>query len=188
MFGPTSLPTDEPMSRLALLPLLLLAAATSAHAQMPPSFAGAWARVDSAPERPTVAATGDARFPIGNMGGGWGSPFTIRQTADSLVVEVVHFSSYDLQPKLRYDFALDGSETRQRINIAHAELVLRSRVRWDGATLVITTLYPNPPEIGGAPTEVRQRLTLDESGRLLMETARPGARAPDVVRTLYVRR
>lgn len=173
------------MIRVALLVLALTA---PLRAQPRPSFAGEWVRVDSAPERARVAATGDAAFRVGDMGSGWGSPLTIRQSADSLVVDVTHFSAYDLQPRLRYAFTLGGGETLNRITIGHAESAQRSRVQWNGATLIITTQHPTPPDVAPAPTEVRQTLSLDESGRLLIETMRPGAHGPNIVRTVYAKR
>lgn len=176
-----------PMTRLVSLALLVLCAAPT-RAQQRPSFSGEWARVDSTPEAVTVARAGDARFRVGDMGSGWDSPLTIRQTQDSLFVEFQHFSAYDLQPKLHYAFALDGSETRNRVNIGNAETVLPARVRWNGSSLVIVTRFPVPPEVGKGATEVRQVLSVDEGGQLVMETTRPDVHGPNVVRTVFVRR
>jgi len=168
--------------------LALMLTAAGAEGQSRPSFAGEWVRVDSAPARPAPAATGDAAFRVGDMGSGWGSPLTIRQTTDSLVVEFAQFSTYDLQPRLRYRYALSGAESVNRVIIGHAETTLRSRVAWEGDALALTTLYPTPADIGRAPTEVRQTLGLDSIGRLVVETRRPGANAPNVVRTIYTKR
>jgi hypothetical protein len=168
--------------------LVMMLTAAVSRAQSHPSFAGEWVRVDSAPARAAAAATGDAAFRAGDMGSGWGSPVTIRQTADSLVVEFAHFSTYDLQPRLRYRYALSGAESVNRIIIGHAEAALRSRAVWESDVLVLTTLYPTPPDVARAPTEVRQTLALDSSGRLVVETTRPGATAPNVVRTTYTKR
>ncbi len=160
----------------------------SAGAQAHPSFAGTWVRVDSAATGVSVAATGDAAFQVGDMGSGWATPLTITQSNDSLVVSFAHFVTYDGQPRLRYVFALDGGETVNRVMIGHAESAPRARARWQGATLVLTSLYATPPEVGAAPTEMRQALSLDDAGRLVVETTRPGARGPDVVRATYARR
>lgn len=172
--------------RLALA--LVSLSATVASAQPRPSLAGEWVRVDSTPARPTVAATGDAAFRTGDMGSGWGAPLTIRQTSDSLVVEYAQFSAYDLQPRQRYAFALDGSETRNRVIVGHAEVLQRARAVWRGGELVITTLHPAPPEISRTPTQVQQVLSLDASGQLVVETTRPGYHGANVVRTTYTRR
>lgn len=172
--------------RLAVA-LVTLCAAT-AGAQSRPSFAGEWVRVDSTTAKPTVAATGDAAFRTGDMGSGWGAPITIRQTNDSLFVEYAQFSAYDLQPRQRYAFALDGSETRNRVIVGHAESVQRARAVWRAGELVITTRHATPPEISRAPTEVQQVLSLDTAGQLVVATTRPGFRGANVVRTTYSRR
>lgn len=170
---------------IALCTLVTSLGAARAEAQARPSFAGTWVRVDSTTGGTVVAASGDAAFRIGDMGSGWGTPFTIVQTADSLVVSFAHFAAYDLQPRLRYVFALDGGETVNRVMIGHAESAPRARARWEGATLVLTSLYAVPIEVGDRPIEVRQSLALDAEGRLVVETTRPGARGPDIVRVTY---
>lgn len=157
-------------------------------AQGRPALGGTWVRLDSAAAGVTIAASGDAAFQVGDMGSGWGTPITITQGADSLAVSFAHFVAYDGQPRLRYVFALDGGETVNRVMIGHTESASRARARWEGATLVLTSLYATPPEVGAAPTEMRQALSLDAAGRLVVETTRPGARGADVVRTTYVRR
>lgn len=164
---------------LAALPLV-------ARSQSRPDFSGEWVQVDSLPEQRSVAAVGDAGFRKGNMGSGWGSPLTLRQQANQLVVEYAFFSTYDLQPRLRFTFALDGSESRNAIMIGHSELVLRSRATWLDTTLIITTTYPGP--VG--TTELRQALSLASATLLMIETARPGAGggAPVVTRTVYAKR
>jgi len=120
------------MKKAAIL-LLALTAATDGRAQLP-DFSGTWVRADSATERPSVASVGDAAFQRGTMGDGWGSPLTLRQSADTLVVEYPHFARYDLQPPLRFAYALNGSESRNAIMIGHAETRLSSRAAWRDAT------------------------------------------------------
>ena len=139
-----------------------------AQAQSRPDFTGEWTRVDSTSEQRSVAAVGDAAFRVGDMGSGWGSPLTLRQQGNQLVAEYTHFSTYDLQPKLRFVYALDGSESRNAIMIGHAESMLRSRATWRDSMLVVTTAYPGP---SGA-TEVRQVLTITSPTTLLIETTR----------------
>ena len=141
-----------------------------AHAQSRPDFTGEWTRVDSATESRSVAAVGDVAFRVGNMGSGWGSPLTIRQQGNQLIIEYTQFSTYDLQPKLHFVFTLDGSESRNAITIGHAESVARSRATWRESTLVITTTWPSPQ--GVSATEVRQVLTLESPTSLLIETVR----------------
>ena len=92
--------------------------------------------VDGVPTRTGVATKGASR---GDMGSGWGSTLTITQDARQLVVEQALFSRYDLQPPLRFVYALDGSETRNTVMMGHATQVRTSRATWDGAALRITT-------------------------------------------------
>ncbi len=180
--------TPITMSRLPAVAIAIVLA-LPLPAQPHPSFAGEWTRVDSVPEQSTVARTGDARFRVGDMGSRVG--FAALRSArhrDSLIVEFQHFAAYDLQPKLHYVFALDGSETQNRVTIGHAEAELRAQARWDGASLVIATSYSNPPGVAGGTTKVLQRLTLDANGRIEMQTVRPDIHGPNVVRTLFERR
>ena len=175
-------------SRIATLAAAgAVAVAGSASAQRP-DFSGDWVQVvDSAATRPTTAATGDAAFRRGDMGSGWGSSLSIRQSADQVIVEYPFFSTYDLQPRLRFTFALDGSESRNTVMIGHANSEPRSRVSWNGDSLVIATTFPAPPGADGRPrtSPVRQVLSLDATGGLVIETTREGV-AP--VRTSYRRR
>ena len=153
---------------------------------VPPAwqFAGTWNRVDAAEER-NVAATGDASFRSGDMGAGWGTPLTITERADSVIVEYPFFGSYDLQPPIRLAYATSGAESLNDVILSHATTRLKSRLtRKDGA-LVISTLYPSP---AGKPTEVRHTLTLETPSRLVVETLRPGANASNTTRTTYTRR
>lgn len=166
--------------------LVLAMAAHALQAQARPDFSGEWTRVDSAEQR-SVASVGDAAFRVGNMGSGLGSPLTLRQDANRLVVEYTHFGTYDLQPKLRFTYALDGSESRNPIMIGHAETVLRSRAMWQGDTLVILTFYDAPTTT--RESAVRLALVLEEPNRLVIDTQRTSvAGAAAVVRTRYAKR
>jgi hypothetical protein len=167
---------------LALLPLLTAADATRTD------FSGTWERVDAEPEVPTVAATGDVGFRSGTMGSGWGSPLTIRQDASSLVVEYPQFSAYDLQPPLRFTYALDGSESRNSVMIGHTTSRQISRVAWRDRSLVITTEFPAP--VAAGHVAVRQALTLESAETLQVETTRDGldGAPPSVTRTTWTKR
>jgi hypothetical protein len=171
-----------------------------ALAQPPVNFSGAWVRAaDSTAERgPTVATVGDASFRMGDMGTGWGvgapggAPLTITQREDSLVIEYVFFSAYDLQPPVRLAHALDGSESRNTVMIGHATSVQRSRLSWRGNTLVITTAYRLPPEVNprGGIIEVGQALTLELPASLVVETTRGGVAggSTTTTRAVYTKR
>lgn len=165
------------MHARVLAVLSFLALPSFVTAQSRPDFSGTWTRVDSSTEQRSVAAVGDASFRVGNMGSGWGSPLSLQQEGNRLVVEYAQFSTYDLQPKLRFVYTLDGSESRNSLNIGHAEELLRSRAAWRENSLVITTIYPAPT----GTTEVRQALTLESPTSLLVETTRGSS----TTRTVY---
>ena len=171
------------MTRVILAALLVAFGPGVANAQRP-DFSGEWNRVvDTTATRSSVAATGDAAFRRGDMGSGWGSPLIIRQTPDSMIVEYQQFSTYDLQPRLRFVYRLDGSESRNTIMIGHADSQLRSRPSWSGDTLIVVTTLP-APTAGGATT-LRQALSIGADGTLTLETSREGS---PVVRTTYRKR
>lgn len=172
--------------RALMIAVALGSAPEPGLAQALPDFSGEWVIVDSVAEQRSVAAVGDAGFRIGTMGSGWGSPLTLHQQSNQLVVEYAFFATYDLQPRLRFTFALDGSESRNAVMIGHAESVLRSRAAWRDTALVITTSYPGP----GGTTEVRQVLTLQAPNALVVETTRRGfaGSAAVVTRSVHARR
>jgi len=123
------------------------------------------------------------------MGSGWGSPLTITQDARQLVVEQTLFSRYDIQPPLRFVYALDGSETRNSVMTGHTTQLRVSRASWDGQALRIITTYPSiDPASGNAfTTEVIYRLTLESPTTLVIEAARGAALGgqPTKTRTVY---
>lgn len=151
-----------------------------------PDLSGEWVLVaDSAAARSSVAATGDAAFRRGDMGSGWRSPLTIRRHADSLIVQYPQFSAYDLQPPLRYVYALGGAESRNTVMIGHADMPERSRVSWSGDTLIITTALPAPADGASRVTTLRQALSLGQGGALAIETVREGT---PPIRTVWRKR
>jgi len=175
--------------RTAAFAAALMAAAPLAAQR--PDFSGTWVRVDSAPSGRSVAATGDAAFRTGDMGSGWGSPLTMTQTADRLTVVFDFFIAYDLQPKVRYAYALDGVASKNVVPVGPMETPTRSTANWDGAVLVITTTFPAPPGVNAPPgsTELRQLLSLDANGRLIIEAMRRGAAGTaNTVVSTYTRR
>ncbi len=182
------------IGRFAVLGAVLLLA-PALHAQARPDFSGRWVRVEdsTAAHAPAVATAGDLPFRTGDLGSGWGTaaaPLTITQRADSVIVEYVFFSSYDLQPPVRLAYAVDGAESVNSVMIGHATSVQRARLAWNGATLVITTDYPLPRDVSPARTiAVRQTLALESPATLTIETRRAGllGAAPTTVTTRYAR-
>jgi hypothetical protein len=168
--------------------LLTLLVVSSVAAQARPDFSGTWV---AGPESgSSIATAGDAAFRVGDMGSGWGTPLTITQRRDSLVVEYVFFSSYDLQPPVRLAYALDGSESPNTIILGHASAIQRARLAWMDTSLVITTRHPVPREVAAASAvEVRHTLTMASPTSLVVETTRPGVNgALQTVRTTYTKR
>lgn len=158
--------------RLAILTLALAASAEAQNREVS-GFSGTWVRVDAdSARRPTVAATGDASFRTGDMGSGWGSPLTLTLRPDSLIVEYVWYTAYDLQPPVRLAFAADGQESFNGVMVGHATMRQRSRLARRDSALVITTQHDVP---GGGTVEVRQTLALESPTSLIVETTRAGA-------------
>ena len=164
--------------------LSLQLAAASAYAQQP-SFAGRWAAAsDSAPSG-RGATTGSA-------GSGLGTPLTITQDSAQLTVAYPFFSRYDMQPPIKFTYALDGSESRNTVMVGEGVQEQFSRAAWTGAALVITTIYVIANPTGARDSlraEVVQRLLLESPTRLIMETTRAGVLGglPSITRTVYTK-
>ena len=129
-----------------------------AQAQGKPDFSGRWtsdldpaAVAAAAADQPAGAAgqrgrgAGPAggRGGRGDMGSGWGSTIAIAQDAARLTVEYVFFSRGDMQPPMRFVYALDGSETNNTVMMGNGMQAQASRTSWDGDKLVITTRTPS---------------------------------------------
>jgi hypothetical protein len=165
------------MTRPAVTALILAAALSAARAAQPPvDFSGQWTLEPPAiATTPAVPGTPAAAAAPGDMGSGWGTPMTIAQDAAALTVEYTVFSRYDLQPPLRFRYLLDGSEGRTTVLLGRGEHVERSRARWDGQALVITTTI-SVIERGVPPftAEMTRRLALESPGTLVVEVTRTG--------------
>jgi hypothetical protein len=169
------------MTKFAWLSVVLPLAATVVTAQHP-DLSGEWVRVDSVAR--SVAATGDASFRRGDMGSGWGATLGIAQRPDSIVIAYDYFVAYDLQPRVRLAYAADGGASRISVMIGHTESVQSARLSWEGSAMVIRTTHPAPLHTAGRipETVVRQTLTLDADGSLVVETTRGQTSA---TRTVY---
>lgn len=182
-----------------LAALVVTSFATSVVAQSKPDFSGRWttdpdpaaaAAALAAPARAGAppAGTGQRGGGRGDMGSGWGSTITITQDA-RLTVEYAFFGRGDMQPPLKFVYALDGSETRNSVMMGRGIQQSASTAVWQGDTLVITTIHAFPdPETGKTTgVEVKQALSLDSPTSLVVETTRrglPGAQ-PSTTRTVY---
>jgi len=157
-------------------------------------FSGTWstAVVSSAP--PTGRSD---PLPVATLGSGWGDRISILHNTERLEVERVFFVPREIQPLVRYRFALDGSETENAVTMGRTGLAPTSKTAWDGDRLVITTLYPfQDPENGRWLTnEVIQTIWLQPARgtpwepSLVVETTRSKALSglPSTNRTVYRR-
>ena len=174
---------------------------TLAVAQSKPDFSGRWttdpdpAAAAAAPPAPPragtpPAGTGQRGGGRGDMGSGWGSTITITQDATRLTVEYAFFGRGDMQPPLKFVYALDGSETRNSVMMGRGIQQSASTAVWQGDTLVITTIHAFPdPETGkAAGVEVKQALSLESPTSLVVETTRPAVRDGPLSKTRNVYR
>ena len=147
-------------------------------AQPPADFSGRWT-LDAPAVATTAAVPGRpaSTSAPGDMGSGWGPSISVAQDANHLTVEYQVFSRYDLQPPLRFTYALDGSESGNSVNMGRGEQVETSRARWDGQTLVIVTTFHVTDRDAGNPftIDMTRRLSLDSPTTLIVEVTRSGA-------------
>lgn len=151
----------------------------TALAQDRRSFAGEWVR-----ERP--AAEADAFREIGS---GWGDRIVVRQDATKLTVEYAFFARADMQPVLRFSYALDGSETKNAVMMGREIQRQTSRAQWSGNDLIIVTTYGFVLDGKPMTGDVRQLLSLEAPARLVIETTRSGVMGGEatVNRSVYRR-
>jgi hypothetical protein len=133
-------------------------------AQAPPDLSGRWTTEPAQGTRP-------------DAGSGWGSTITLSQDPRQLTVEYAFFTRGDMQPPLKFTYALDGSESRNPVMMGRGKQTERAKAAWDGQTLVITTTHDfKDPSSGKAGSiDVVRRLSLESSDTLVVETLRGGA-------------
>jgi hypothetical protein len=123
------------------------------------------------------------------MGSGWGSTITIAQDAARLTVEYAFFARGDMQPPLRFTYALDGSETRNTVMMGQGVQLQTSKTAWDAGALVITTIHTLTDPASGKPipVAVTQKLSLESPVSLVVETTRAGVLGgpPSTTKTVY---
>jgi hypothetical protein len=123
------------------------------------------------------------------MGSGWGSTITVTQDTSRLTVEYAFFTRGDMQPPLRFAYALDGSETKNSVMMGRGVQVQTARTAWDGARLVITSTYTFSHPETGQPTqgELVRTLSMPTPDSLVVETVRAGVLGgpPSTTRTVY---
>jgi len=176
------------MSRVSgvLIALAIVVITANANAQAKPDFTGRWV----IPQTTADSGRGGApRGSVGSVGSGWGSDITIAQDSQRLTVEYVFFGRGDMQPPLKFVYALDGTETRNRVMMGRGIEDRASKAVWDGNRFVITTTFAFPDPVTGKPTstEMKQVLSLESPTALVVETTRSGfmGGAPATTKTVY---
>jgi hypothetical protein len=159
-----------------------------------PDFSGAWSTAVLSSAPPTGRPPPP---PVPDLGSGWGNEISIVHKDDELTVERVIFVPREVQPLVRYRFALDGSETENAVTLGRTGRPPLSTTAWDGERLVITTRYPFRDPAGGRwlTNDVTQTLWLQAATgtpfepSLVVETLRSGALGgpPLTNRTVYNR-
>ena len=140
---------------------VLLSAVTLAQA---PNFTGRWAVVaDPASQGP----------------GGLGQSAVIKQDATTLTV-----TRTTQMGEVTSVYKLDGSESKNTLNIQGTAIDQLSKVKWDGGTLKVDTSM----SFDGNPVNVTMAMSLDASGNLVVVSTRPdfqGGGAPVTTKTTY---
>lgn len=163
-------------------------------AQAKPDFSGRWV-IEQAPAL-SGAGAGASRTAAtvvrGDMGSGWGPDITIAQGADRLTVEYAVFARYDMQPPLKFVYALNGPETINSVMMGWGVQKQSSKTAWDGDRLVITTTHSFASPANGKlmTAEVQQTLSLELPAALVIETWRAGILGgpSSTTRTIYKKR
>ena len=156
-----------------------------APTQAKTDFSGRWT---SEPDPATTPARGGGPA-RGDMGSGWGSPITITQDGARLTVEYAFFGRGDMQPPLKFLYALDGSETKNSVMMGRGIQVQTSKTAWDGDKLIIVTVhtFAHPETNEPMKIEVKQTLSLGSPTSMTVETTRSGVLGgpPSVTKTVY---
>jgi len=152
--------------------LLCMLLAAPLSAQQVPDFSGQWQRADS-----------------NDMGSGWGDVITVTQEGSRLQVEYALFTASDRQPPLRFVYDLEGRQTRNSFMMGRGSQVQTSRAKLVGGSLEITTLHQLDVQGRAVRSEVRQVLSLEASGALVIEVMRLGVLGgpPTMSRSVYRR-
>jgi hypothetical protein len=150
---------------------VLVSAGASMSAQSKPVFAGKWTMVPD----PNAAAAGGGRGR--GMAGGLGQEFTATQDDKTLTVT----TNNPQLGELKTVYNLDGSESKNPLNFGGQTVDRVSKVKWDGAKLVITTTI----NFGGNPAETTQSWMLDASGNIVIETSSNFTGTPTTSKITY---
>ncbi len=144
-----------------------------------PNFSGTWStkEIKSSPPRRGVKTT-----LIPTLGSGWGNKISIVQGSATLEVERVLFVPREIQPPMRYRYALNGKPAEHSLHIGRSGKLPVSSSEWKENRLVITTMYTfkDPHSRNALQGKVTQTLWLQPATgtpwepALVVETTRHG--------------
>ena len=116
---------------------------------------------DVVSERAKLTKPGRVQGAMRSMGG----PMVVQQTADTLTVERIAGES-----KIVSTYKLNGAESVNKRTMGQmGEVEIKSKAKFDGAKLTITSLQPGRD---GAPIEMTETWSL-EGGNLVIESTNP---------------
>ena len=136
-----------------------------------PSFSGKW----------TLVPDPNAQGGRGGFGGGLGMEATVAQDAKTLTVTRAGIQG---GAEIKTVYNLDGSETKNTLSFGGNSIDQLSKVKADGAKLVITT----KSDFGGNAFETTMTWSLDATGNLVVESVAPdfqGGGAPTTTKRTY---
>ena len=112
--------------------LFVLAAAfvTATAGAQTLDLGGRWTLVVESPA--SSEGTARPRIPA-TTGGGWGREITITQESTRITIERHQFVANDMQPPLRYVYALGGAESRNVVNMGLGEATSNAKLADVGA-------------------------------------------------------
>ena len=152
------------LSAAAILSFVIAGASLSAQSK--PNFAGKWTML---PE--SVAAAGATGR------GGLGQEFTAAQDDKTLTVT----TNNPQLGELKTVYNLDGSESKNPLNFGGQAIDRVSKVKWDGAKLIITTTI----NFNGSLAESSQSWMLDGAGNLVIESSSNFTGTPTTTKATY---
>jgi hypothetical protein len=155
---------------ICLVALALVTPAIGVAAQSKPNFAGKWTLVPD----PNAAAGGGGR---GRGMGGLGQTFTASQDEKTLTV----ITNNPQVGEIKAVYNLDGSETKNPISFGGNTVDRTSKVKWDGAKLIITSTS----NFQGNAVETTQAWSLDASGTLTVESTSNFGGNPTTTKAQY---
>ena len=82
------------------------------------NFSGRWTLAPPANAPGTAMGSAPPSLSAqGDMGSGWGADLTLTQDATALTVEYTYFHPREIQPPFRFRYLLDGSQSRNSVNL-----------------------------------------------------------------------